>query len=388
MVVASWLATLLVVVIVPAAPARAADSGPVGAFDEISVRLPGLPFQAPGNANYRWEISGWAADPDSPGRSTKLRVFVDGQQVTPDGVLYTTDSRPDVDAAVPFAGPNSGWHTDVFFPDTVPHTVCVDAINFGDESRHAPLGCKTFAAFGGTSIADPQGNLEAMTATPGLVRFQGWAGDGDVPANESTVMRVVEDGMPWDGVGPSYLRPDVHAAFPAFRNAAGYDFSLPVVPGKHIFCVDLGNGGRNGLANTSLGCRLLDVPGVQAPTGQQARGQLERLRYDSGATDGTSIHWVAQGWAWDPKSPANANVTLLEVASTTISFDGAIFDQTTTGDSRPDVPQSNPGAPVDTGFHRDVYPSDNPPGFVKYVCAYVSDGPDQRFIGCRDTANG
>ena len=371
--VAVLLAVLAAAIGVQATPAGAEPGDPVGAFDTISARLSSVPIEDPEHPYSEWEIYGWAADPDAPGQPTDIHLYIDGQQDSEP--LRTGDPRPDVDAAIPFAGPNAGWHMRLYTLDRAPHTVCVYAINVGPGVNNTTLGCRTYP-IAGTSIADPQGNLEAITTTPGFVRFQGWAGDGDAPG--ATPVRVVEDGQRWEPTDPTLDRPDVHAALPAFHNALGFDISLPIEPGPHIFCVDLGNGGANGFANTSLGCTLVTIGDVVAPTGNEARGVLESLKL---------VQWPeseASGWAWDPKTSDAATVRLYEVKAGQLFLRTVFTEDVVTDVDRPDVASANPGAPPNTGFRQDVYESEFPITAIHYVCAVVLDGAAQRFIGCRE----
>ena len=364
-----WVAVAVGVVGFPATPAHADEGDPVGAFDSISIGLAGALFPT-GPPRSLWALTGWAADPDAPGQPLTLHVYVDGQQEN----LYSfpSDPRPDVDAAIPGAGPNAGWRALVPVRDLSPHTLCVYAINVGAGSNNTTLGCKTVSL--GTSIADPQGNLEAITTAPGFVRLQGWAGDGD--AAKATPVRVVEDGMIWGPEAATLYRPDVHTAFPAFHNAGGFDITLPVTEGQHIFCLDLGNTGPNGIVNTSLGCRLVSVPASTAATGDEARGSLEVLQ-------NLGLEWDARGWAWDPKSPDPATVRLYEMYVGN-SFHRKVFtEDVTASDARPDIANSQPGAPQNTGFHQTMYGNPLTMSGVVYVCATVLDGPAERFIGCR-----
>ena len=373
----AWLAVVVAAVVLPAPPAHAEAGDPVGAFDSISI---GFAFSnAPTGGDPRpaqafWAVTGWAADPDTPGQSLEVHVYMDGQRAYGFNGSYTGDPRPDVDAAIPGAGPNSGFHAMVPVLDLNPHTFCVYAINVGPGSNNTTLGCKTVPF--GTSIADPQGNLEAITTTPGFARLQGWAGDGD--AVDATPVRVVEDGQIWESRDAMLDRPDVHAAFPAFHNSGGFDITLPVIPGPHIFCVDLGNRGPNGIVNTSLGCRLVSVPDVTAPSDDEARGSLESF-----PTQGPQLE--ARGWAWDPKSSDPATVRLYDVYAAIFVYRDVQAEDVTTSDARPDIASSQPGAPQDTGFHHSY--SFNPLTQYRpvYICATVLDGPLERFIGCQTT---
>ena len=365
------MVTMLVVCcgVVGIAHAADADGGdPVGAFDTISVRLShhttGIPTV------HDWMVFGWAADPDASGQPTDVHLYLDGQLYQ---VVQTSDSRPDVPNVFPFAGSNSGWHSSIAVYDDAAHTICAYAINVGDGSQNTTLGCRTFP-IGGTSIADPQGNLEAITAAPGLVRLQGWVGDGDNAG--PTPVRLVEDGSIWEPLMPQLDRPDVRAAFPGMHNGAGFDETLPIVPGQHIVCLDAGNDGPNGINNTSLGCRLIDVPDMTPPSGTEARGSFEQL------SSSDYPHYVATGWAWNPAGAGPSTVRVRQVKIGQLHFAEASTTEVVANEARPDVQQANPGAPRDTGFHADLY-GGNPLEIITYACGYILDGSTERFIGCR-----
>jgi len=369
------VAALLAVTVSAMVPATAHAEGgdPVGAFDSISIRL-GFALNEPANPGNLWEIFGWAADPDAPARQLDLHVYVDGQ---PAQVIRTGDARPDVDAAVPFAGPNAGWHAFIANRDSDTHAVCVYAINTGAGTDNTTLGCKTFP-IPGSGIADPLGNLDAVTVTPGLMRLQGWAGDGDAP--DVTPVRPVIDGVAWDSVepDPQIRREDVHTVFPALQNAAGFDATLAMVPGGHSVCLYAGNGGGNGFNNTSLGCTHVDVPGVQTPHAGEARGAFDGIAYDN-APGGDGAF---EGWAWDPDAAGPYAVRIRDVISRFDFYPRVQIYDGQTGSPRPDVAAANPGAPPNTGFHISFPNLGAHTPTSQYTCAYALEGVNERFLGC------
>src|SRR5256885_1352226 len=105
------------------------------------------------------------------------------------------------------------------------------------------LGCRSFPVTG-TRIAVPQGHVDALTVTPGLVRFQGWTGDGDAP--DVTPLRPIIDGTAFALFVPTFPRDDARTAFPGLQNASGFDATLAMLPGSHQVCFYAGNDGRNG----------------------------------------------------------------------------------------------------------------------------------------------
>src|SRR3954451_9953655 len=259
----AWLLGM-VGVMVPAHPAVADTGDPVGAFDALSVRF-AFPFALQNTPSYVW---GWAADPDAPGQQVQGHIYIDGVQpdqnfnsdrgAWAEPTTVTGNPRPDVASVYPSAGDNSGWSTPVYVFDGQPHTVCAYAINQGNGTQNTTLGCAQIPAAGTTNLGDPQGFLDSVDVTPGGVRFRGWAGDPDPDASPTTPVRVFQDGQPLLQITPSVDRPDVHAVFPGYANARGFDATAPTFPGLHIYCVDVGNSGSFGSMNTSLGCALRD----------------------------------------------------------------------------------------------------------------------------------
>jgi len=83
-------------------------------------------------------VSGWTIDPDTPTVPTRVHVYVDSS-----GTALTADqSRPDVAAAHPTAGPLHGFVAALAAaPGT--HTVCAYAIDTSFSNVHRNLGCKT-----------------------------------------------------------------------------------------------------------------------------------------------------------------------------------------------------------------------------------------------------
>jgi surface antigen len=109
------------------------DPNPLGAYDSATSPVGG-----------KVRVTGWSWDPNEPGRSLDMHVYVGGPAGTPgaDGRAFTANaSRPDVDA-VHHTGTKHGL--DVAF-DTAkrgPQQVCLYAINVGP-GGNVPLGCKT-----------------------------------------------------------------------------------------------------------------------------------------------------------------------------------------------------------------------------------------------------
>ena len=108
----------------------AADYDPIGSLDSA---------QRTGSAI---GISGWAFDPDRPEDPLEVHVYVDG---APQVALWTGEQRDDVAAAVPGAGPRTGYAGTVQVGPG-DHKVCVYAINVADGQGNPLLGCRTVPA--------------------------------------------------------------------------------------------------------------------------------------------------------------------------------------------------------------------------------------------------
>jgi len=361
--------------------ARAESGDAVGTFDSVSIG-----FSFPNQTGQRWQIRGWAADPDAPGQAIGVAISVDGQpgssdQVNNPWLISTGRERPDVAASVPFAGDHSGWAADLLVYDGQPHTVCVYAMNVGSGSPFAPLGCLQIPAFGTPSLGDPEGFLESVSVLPGVVRVQGWVGDPDPDAAPVTPLRVFQDGRPLVSMISDLARPDVHAALPALANAAGFDTKVPALPGLHIYCVDAANSGNYGTRNTSLGCVLRDVPGPSAPSPSDLHGAFDALVTHPDPAPLGGIY--AEGWAWDPNGDPPYRVTIRGVQRSITTFGTTVSTDATTSEPRPDVQQAFPSASADTGFKVD-FPSPSFPHSPRtvYYCAYAERPAAEQFLGC------
>jgi hypothetical protein len=103
-------------------------SSPVGSFDSA-------PLTTAPAAGVR--VTGWVRDPDSSAPVT-ITVQADGQTMA---TAATNLARPDVAAAVPGAGPNTGFDVSVMLPPGT-HHVCVTAADVAGGNAASSLGCK------------------------------------------------------------------------------------------------------------------------------------------------------------------------------------------------------------------------------------------------------
>lgn len=348
----------------PSAGAAPPAGSPIGAFDGVAARFDG-----------RLGISGWAVDPDAPDQA------IDVSLVGPTGAVQvqTGDPRPDVAAAVPGAGPNSGWHLEVGANAVGP--VCAYAGNVGPGGNQL-LGCRALAV-SGTDGREPLGSLDRVRAAPGLLRLQGWAGDPDSPA--PTQLRVSYDGRQVLQTPTSLARPDVAAL--GLGPTTGFALDLPIVPGGHLVCVDAQNSGAHGRRNSTVGCSKVFVPGVRAPRPHDPVGSFDGIRSESGAAPGDE-RFASHGWAYDPDRSGSINVRVRSFGETYIGGDidtnhflrNQVFR---TGKLRPDVQAAVPGAGPNAGYDGLLEPWG---AWTRVVvsCAYAVDvGPGTgRLIGC------
>jgi hypothetical protein len=363
-----------------AAPAGASrvqiahDTGPaIGAIDSVSVRFD----------DRHTEVSGWAADPDQGRHGTAIvNLYVGGQPIgsATDGV-----ARPDVAAAYPWAGTETGWSV---IPEFLPGwgsrgqgtRICAYAQN-----REGPgksfIGCQDLAARG-PSPFNPIGSIDAVAPAPGWIRLQGWAADPD--GDLTTQVQVLYDGQAVLQRAASMPRPDVADAL-GFGATAGFDLRMPIAPGPHVVCVRAQNTGLQGRDNPTIGCTTPVIPGVQPAGPHDPAGSLDAI--DAVAVDQNGVfRWGAKGWAYDPDSggPIGVRVRTLGKnptyrAPNTFSLYDSVY---ATGQPRPDVEHVVPAAGPDAGFEGSHLTLRNPE--MTLTCAYaVNTGPGvNRFIGC------
>lgn len=123
--------------------------------------VPGVQPRAPGDPDGRFEayrvsysggpsglhqLRGWAFDPSSPGPwQVRIRYITwrsIGLEPPHSDTVTTSASRPDVYAAYPAAGPNSGWaHEFSGFPEYTDYT-CAYAVGAGPGAAERFIGCR------------------------------------------------------------------------------------------------------------------------------------------------------------------------------------------------------------------------------------------------------
>ena len=360
-----WFGLVAVGLVLAVRPAVAAAGDPVGRVDSTSVRLrPSPKYNSP-----TYVVSGWAADPDSPGGEVEVAMSVDGV-----AAVTTGDPRPDVQARYPFAGPNSGWS--IQLGDEGPANYCFYALNQG-AGRNTPLGCVRLPP-ASASAQDPIGRLDGIGVAPGLLSLRGWAGDPDGGGAALTV-RVYLDGEPASDITADGRRPDVNRSHPTLGSHTGYDERLPVPPGKHSLCLYAGNLGRAGNRNTTIRCTTVTVPGAAPRRAGDPDGRFERFStYAEGAS---FVSNSLRGWAYDPNG---GDPWYVKIRYLVYRWDHGPEEPheraTTTGAARPDVQSAHPAAGPASGWVDDFL------GETIGVCAYavgVGPGAPERFLGCR-----
>jgi hypothetical protein len=198
-------------------------------------------------------VRGWAFDPNVKGPSTVL-FYIDGNLA---GTLQAGESRPDVGAAYPAAGPNHGY-TAYLTPSAGTHRMCAYAINDGPGGSPG-IGCATVDV--GTAAPPPPpppkgrvpiGNVDALNAGAGRGRIMGWALDFDTTAPID--VHVYVDGRLTAVTTASVTRTDVGAAFPGMGDQHGFAISFGLASGPHTVCAYAIDDAHT-LANPLLGCR-------------------------------------------------------------------------------------------------------------------------------------
>ena len=192
-------------------------------------------------------VKGWALDPDTV---SPIAVHI---YVGPTGTAFTSDKyRADIARAYPLYGASHGFSATVTGPAGT-SDVCAYAIDTNG-GANTLLGCKS-VTLTEQSNAAPIGSFDAVVASSGAVRVEGWAIDPDTIGPIAVHVYV-------DGVGRATTaglsRPDVATVFPAFGPLHGFIVTVPASPGTHTVCAYGINSGVGD--NALLGCRQVIVP--------------------------------------------------------------------------------------------------------------------------------
>jgi hypothetical protein len=374
--VATALAGMAGIPTIDATAGASATVTPVGSFDHVSARFDNL------NG-----LSGWAADPATPGVSIRVHVYIDGYFI---GQANTGDPRPDVAAAMPSLGGSTGWHLTTKQLDNVrspnPTQFCAYALRNGGTVKFG-LGCHSFHLQPGPNPFNPLGALDLAAASPGLIQLRGWAGDPD--GDPTTQLRIFYDGSEVLQTTASLPRPDVQSAL-GLSPTTGFNLSLPIMPGLHSICIVAQNTGNQGVQNTTVGCVSRTIPGVRTPGANDPRGHFDRIDgFNSGLAG--DVEWKPVGWAYDPDAAGPITIRVrtlglafLDAPPTNVFFTNGFVS---TGLARPDVQSAVPAAGPNAGFGDDFVPNPFFP-VLRVTCVYaVNVGPGtSALLGCTDSA--
>lgn len=222
------------------------DRPPTGSLDIATNQVPG-----------QLQVAGWAADPDAAGRAEAVHVYAFG----PGGAAVaatatsTGGSRPDVAAALPWAGPATGWTARLPVTAVGDYQVCAFALDVDPPPTNPLIGCRTVA------VRDPFGALDTVTRSGTTMTVHGWALNPDAVGDRVTV-HAYDFGPTVRAVAgiADTSRPDVAAVFAGYDARHGFDVVLPVgEPGMHNVCVFAINDKGGSGTNPVLGCRLVTV---------------------------------------------------------------------------------------------------------------------------------
>jgi hypothetical protein len=315
------LAVALLALVLPARPAQAAASSPIGSLDSAGIAADGS-----------ITLTGWSADPDSAKTSLRVDLTDNGLNRT---WLIANGSRPDVAAAHPGFGAAHGFSFGLPVGDGT-HQLCVIAENFGS-GPNTNLGCRSL-----TVRNNPTGTMSAASVSGNTATFTGTATDPN-SANPVLISGYLDGKHLLDTT--------------ATGSGHGYTIALPVGEGSHTAClyaINLGLGN-----NTRLGCQTLLIrnnpigaleSAAQVPTGVQVSGYA----LDLNTTSPISV------WAF---------------------LDGKFLTRTVASTSRPDLAAKYPGAGTAHGFSLLLTPSAG----SHQICLWaINVGPGSNVLfGCR-----
>jgi hypothetical protein len=281
-------------------------------------------------------VRGFAADPDLPGQSIPVHVYVGGV-----GTAITAN-KPRGDL----------YGLPVGFDDVVPgppgrQEIQVYAIN--DAGPNKLIASRTVDIASGS----PFGAIDIVRAGPGSVRVAGWVLDPDKNGPIDVHVYVGDVGR---SITANLPRPDVGAIYPGYGPVHGFDAVIPAPAGWHQVClygIDVGPGD-----NRLLGCRMVLVGG-------DPFGAVDQVRASGG-------NLTVAGWAIDPDTADPIPIHIyVGTAGREIIANGA----------RPDVATAYPGYGANHGFTTSFAIS---PG-THQVCIYAIDQGlgDNRLLACR-----
>jgi hypothetical protein len=200
--------------------------------------------------------------------------------------------------------------------------------------------------------ASPLGHVDRWRQSPEGFAITGWTADRSSPLSP-LALHLYVDGVAHTFVHADLPRPDVGAAYPAFGDDHGYDFTVRLGGGVHHLCLYAINvgGGRN----SRLGCEVVRI--VDSPIG----------RIDRVYVDPAGVH--VSGWALDPDT---AEPVVVRVAA-----DGATSTIVASA-PRPDVGARFPDYGSSHGFEALI---DTPPTRLCIDLTNLGPGTDSS-LGC------
>ena len=220
-------------------------SGPIGSLDVVAPDAPGS-----------IQVAGWAADPAVSTGSTEVHVYVTGPQGTRGySGIRTTGPRSDVQRAVPWASPTTGFSTTVATMGEGENRVCVFAIN-QNQGGNPQFGCRTL------QVRNAFGSLDAVSVRNGQIVAGGWALNPSRPGEQVPIHLYVVSDVTRGTFGnvAGAPRADVGGAFPGYGNNHGYSISVaPNGPGKQQVCA-FAVPSVGGTGNVLIGCKDVVVP--------------------------------------------------------------------------------------------------------------------------------
>ncbi len=308
-------------------------------------------------------VAGWAADPDAPGQSEEVHIYVTGPAGTGGTPgTFTKNPRPDVAAAYPWAGGNTGYSATVPARGEGANTVCVFALNVRPPRTNPLIGCKD------VQVRNAVGYLDWVAVGERQLTVAGWALNPNNPG-EQVEVHLYDTGPSgargYPGFRAGADRPDVAAAFPGYGRAHGLFATIPSVEaGRHTICAyAITTGG--GVSNPEIGCRTVDV--------RDAFGYLDGVEARPGRI-------TVNGWAANPNNPGEQVAVHLYDTSPA----GTRFAATTAGGNRPDVAAALPGYGAAHGYSFDL--TSAAPGRHS-ICTFAittGGGASNPLLGCRE----
>jgi len=219
--------------------------GPMGYLDSVTSNGPST-----------LGVAGWASDADAGESAIGVNFYVYGPAGSAFGATRTAGARPDVVAAYPWAGRNSGFGATVPAAGEGTNTVCAYAINAMPPSTNPQIGCRDVL------VQNAFGYLDTVAIADGRIFTGGWALNPNRPAGPVTV-HVYDygpNGLAFQGFVATGARPDVASIYPGYGANHGFWTSTPAAgAGKHTVCV-YAITTDGGAGNPLLGCRDVTVP--------------------------------------------------------------------------------------------------------------------------------